>query len=84
MNVYDEQLANDGRILHALGLMLQRQESGALAPRPVPVVRCAWCEREGQSREQKSEIPAATSHGICKRHMGEMKEQVARLHRIAA
>lgn len=32
MNIYDRQLANDGRILHRLGLMLARQQSGARQP----------------------------------------------------
>jgi hypothetical protein len=79
MNVYDEQLVNDGRILHALGLILQRQESGALQPKPVPP-RCAWCEQEAGVRPANSN----RSHGICDRHFAAMKEQVAKWHRLAA
>lgn len=72
MNVYDQQLVTDGRILHALGLMLQRDE-GSPARHPVatpaalsPGHRCAWCDAATGRKPAKGGVPE--SHGICPGH----------------
>lgn len=78
MNIYDRQLEWDGRILHRLGLMLQRQMDGETV-RPVaaaagPVVfRCAWCDQE--NGVPKPAAGSNVSHGICDRHRLEFKRQ---------
>lgn len=66
MNVYDAQLASDGRILHMLGLMLQRDEHGTARPAPLsPDHRCAWCD----AATGRKPVPGANeSHGICPGH----------------
>lgn len=61
MNVYDQQLVADGRILHSLGLMLQREER--------PAVACAWCEAKAG---RKPDVSLNQSHGICPAHYAEM------------
>lgn len=72
MNVYDAQLAADGRILHMLGLMLAR-EAGSPARHPVatpaalsPGHRCAWCDAATGRKPVKGAVPE--SHGICEGH----------------
>ncbi len=39
---------------------------------------CAWCQREQAVKAQPHE-----SHGICGRHLAEMRQEVARLTRTA-
>ena len=84
MNIYDERLANDGRILHHLGLMLQRDEHGVKSPQstvhsPELVVRCAWCDRE---QNLKADMLKAerVSHGICERHAAAMRSEIEQMH----
>jgi len=62
MNVYDQQLVADGRILRALGVMLRRES------RPTVVV-CAWCEAKAG---RKPDVSLNQSHGICPAHYAEM------------
>lgn len=65
-NVYDRQLMADGRLLHHLGIMLQRDEHNVATPAPstlTPV--CAWCDQDaGIKRAREENI----THGICARH----------------
>ncbi len=76
MNIYDQQLVTDGRILHALGLLLQRDEHGTATPKPLPPgTVCAWCDREqGIVRDPKD---GWVSHGICERHLAEQHANIA-------
>lgn len=68
MNVYDRQLMTDGRILHHLGLQLQRDAMNVATPKPVVSV-CAWCDADaGIKRTMDENI----THGICDRHKAQM------------
>lgn len=75
MNVYDQQLVADGRILHSLGLMLQREER--------PAVACAWCDQEAGRKPDPS---LNQSHGMCPRHyaLAVVDVELARQERAAA
>lgn len=75
MNVYDRQLENDWRILHHLGLMLQREDH---VTRPVKVA-CAWCDREhGLTPSPDMD----QTHGICPKHHAGIKAHLEELRRI--
>jgi len=78
LNVYDRQLMADHRILHNIGLMLQREEA---APKPVPPsANCAWCDREAGITPH----PAMNqSHGICPRHHAGIKANLEELRRMS-
>lgn len=119
-NVYDRQLASDGRILHFLGLMLQRDEHNTATPKPAdsiffgaaanrdadspslqsaapavaaqsgcstnqvntPLSVCAWCDSEaGVAIDPKGPL---VSHGICARHLAQMKSDLESQRRQAA
>lgn len=65
---------NDASILRSLGLMLAKEEAGS-ARRPVATAPtefvCAWCQQERGEKPQPHQ-----SHGICKKHLEEMKAQI--------
>lgn len=64
-NVYDRQLASDGRILHFLGLQLQRDAMNVATPKPV----CAWCDADAGIKRTRDEN---ITHGICDRHKAQV------------
>ena len=68
MNVYDRQLAADGRILRALGLVLKRDGHGVAKPAPVPVAA----------------VNAKVSHSEYLRLMAATRSSLDDVRRIAA
>lgn len=82
-NVYDRQLLADGRLLHHLGIMLQRDEHNVASPAvAAPTAVCAWCASEaGVAIDPKGPL---VSHGICTRHLAQMKSDLESQRRQAA
>jgi len=65
-NVYDRQLLSDGRILHHLGIMLQRDEHNVATPRPCQQVICAWCGADlGIVEVTNPRMANTVTHGVC-------------------
>ena len=64
-NVYDRQLASDGRILHHLGIMLKRDEHNVATPKPIAVRVCAWCGCDMGTVEVSPAMDATITHGVC-------------------
>ena len=70
MNIYDGQLAVSGGVLHHIGLLLAAEES-----------RCAWCHAELM---RQPNLNHRESHGICTRHLEQMKADLNRTQRTEA
>ena len=80
----NEQLETDGRILHRLGLMLERDDHGTVQPAGngvLPVFRCAWCDAE---TGRKSDPTMNETHGICTMHKAQMEASLKRLRQQEA
>lgn len=68
-NVYDRQLASDGRILHFLGLMLQRDEHNTATIKPADSLFFGVAANRGvDSPSVQSAAPAVAVQPGCSTH----------------